>query len=150
MILGATLLTALALCLVIYGPPYSPPPFEESAKIGKPKPPDNLNYGEIRAEGGFAFSMAGTMFQQEDGSLLLYLTNHEDSGINLMCSVTGKSGEVLYKSGLLRPGEYAERLFPQKKIGSEAMDIEINVYGFEPETYFSKGTVTLSNRLQPW
>lgn len=129
---------------------YTPPPFEPSAQAGEPSPAQSMGYGRIEADGGFAFSVAGTMYQQADASLLIYLTNHEDGDVWLMGEVVDENGTTLYKSGILRPGEYVERLFPVIGFANEAMKIELRVYGFEPETYYSLGTIFLDNILQPW
>jgi hypothetical protein len=124
---------------------------EENAVSGVPEPEESLNFGTIEVDGGFSFALAGTMYQQKDGSLLLYFTNPEDSGVLMMCEICEKStGEILYQSGLLSPGQYVGRLRPQHTLKNEAIIIEMKVYGFEPETYYSMGTVTLENTLQPW
>lgn len=146
---------ALAGILTVMGvqrltPAYVPPDFEASAVRGVPSPPENMGYGEISAPGGFSFFVAGTMYQQEDGSLLIYLTNPSDSGYNLMCEITDQSNRTIYRSGVLRPGEYVERLEPAKQLPNEAMEIAMNVYAFEPDTWYSRGTISLNNMLQPY
>jgi len=142
---------AAAIChTIFYAPPYLPPPFETSAQTGTPKPPENMGYGRIDAENGFYFSTVGTIYQQEDRSLLIYLTNHGDSGVWLMCEIADENGNTLYKSGVLRQGEYVERLYPERKFANEAIKVEMRIYGFEPETYHSVGSVFLNNTLQPW
>jgi len=145
------LLAAGAVYAKEYKPPYVPPAWEENAVSGVPEPEESLNFGTIEVDGGFSFALAGTMYQQKDGSLLLYFTNPEDSGVLMMCEICEKStGEILYQSGLLSPGQYVGRLRPQHTLKNEAIIIEMKVYGFEPETYYSMGTVTLENTLQPW
>lgn len=144
-------LTAGAIYIKEYVPSYSPPPWEENAVSGVPEPEESLNYGAIDMDGGFSFALAGTMYQQEDGSLLIYFTNPENSGVLMMCEICERdTGKTLYKSGLLSPGQYVGRLYPQGTLKNEAMKIEMKVYGFEPETYYSMGTITLENTLQPW
>jgi len=143
--------TVAAICyLAFYKPPYAPPPFEPKAVAGAPEVPENMSYGRIEAENGFYFSTAGTIYQQADGSLIIYLTNHGDSGVWIMCEIADENGNTLYKSGVLRPGEYVERLYPERKFANEAIKVEMKVYGFEPETYHSMGSVFLNNILQPW
>ncbi|MEG1578974.1 MAG: hypothetical protein RR336_09445 [Oscillospiraceae bacterium] len=150
-VLGVALAVVLAaLCYRALHQPYTPPPFEPTAVEGVPTPPDDMGYGEISAEGGFAFSIAGTMYQQEDSSLLIYFTNPEYSEANLQCEIKNEKGDILYKSGVIRPGEYVERLQPQTKLKNEATKIELNVYAFAPETWYSKGTINLQNVLQPY
>lgn len=152
--LSATLVLLLVAGIVFiryYEPPYAPPVSETNAVYGVPKPEKSLQYGTIKTEGSFSFALAGTMYQQKDGSLLIYFTNPENSGVLMMCEIYEKGTDhVLYKSGLLSEGQYVERLCPQYKFKNEAMKIEMKVYGFEPKTYYSMGTVTLDNTLQPW
>lgn len=154
MMLAAAALVLAAAALTggyrLMNPPYVPPAFDPAAVSGVPAPPENMGYGEISAQGGFSFSIAGTMYQQEDGSLALYLTNPAAGGINLMCEVANDHGEIIYKSGVLRPGEYVEKLQPLRKLPNEAMKIEVSVYAFEPETWYSRGTIALANILQPY
>ena len=148
---GAALLVLFAVTgYRLFHPVYVPPAFESSATSGVPVPPENMGYGEISAPGGFSFSVAGTMYQQEDGSLLIYLTNPQDSEVNLMCEITDRAARIIYKSGVLRPGEYVERLRPAEQIPNEATEIAMNVYAFEPDTWYSKGTISLNNILQPY
>ncbi|MEG0090993.1 MAG: hypothetical protein RSA20_04165, partial [Oscillospiraceae bacterium] len=154
-ILFPVLGVALAVAIAALGyralhPPYTPPPFEPTAVAGVPTPPEHMGYGEISAEGGFAFSIVGTMYQQQDGSLLVYFTNPPYSEANLQCEIKHENGDTLYKSGVLRPGEYVERLQPQTELKNEATKIELNVYAFAPETWYSKGTINLQNILQPY
>ena len=145
------LLAAAFVFLYAYEPPYKPPPFEPEANIGAPIPPDNMGYTELDAMGRFTFGIASNIYQQEDGSLKLYLTNKGDNEIYLMCEVIDIAKErTLYRSGLLRPGEYVESLYPIRKLKNEAVMVEICVYALSPEDYVSIGTITLDNVLQPF
>ena len=155
LIIIAAVLALLAAAVLVwrlafYEAPFVPPEYDATAQSGVPTPPENMGYGEIRAENGFAFSLVGTMYQQEDGSLLLYLTNPEYRGCNLLCEIADADGRVIYRSGVVRPGEYVERLSPQAELLNEEMQIELKVYAFEPETWYSMGTVSLVNTLHSW
>ncbi|MDD3193900.1 MAG: hypothetical protein PHE47_08700 [Oscillospiraceae bacterium] len=140
----------LAWRLVFYQPPYQPPAYEPAVQVGVPDPPEGMGYGQISAENGFSFWVAGAMYQQEDGSLLVYLTNPADSVCNILCEITDQDGHTLYRSGALRPGEFVERLYPLKQMENTTIEIQMNVYAFEPETWFSVGTITLNNTLHQW
>jgi hypothetical protein len=147
------LLAAGAAGIVAYANrtlPYEPPPFEQDAVIGVPIPPDNMAYNPVAAEGGYAFSMASNLYQQENGDLCLYFTDPGDAGVWMMCEVVSASYGTMYRSGVLRPGEYVERLTKLSGFPNEPIEVEIRVYGFEPDTYQSKGTVYLKTILQPW
>ena len=81
---------------------------------------------------------------------MLYLTNPESNECIIMAEMTDEAGNVLYRSGALRPGEYVERLYPLLELENVAIPIQMKVYAFEPETWYSLGTIALNNTLQPW
>jgi acylphosphatase len=143
-------LAATTIYMFQYKQPYKPPPFEPEAIVGAPEPPKDFGYSEIDASGSFRFGIAGVMYQQEDGSLRVYFNNPEENKAYLMCEVADISGNTLYKSGLLRPGEYVVSLNPVKTLENVAVKIEVKIYAFDPKQYYSVGTVTLDNILQPY
>ena len=143
-------LAGIILFLVQYEPPYKPPAFEVGAVTGTPSPPESFGYNSVDAAGKFEFMLAGTFYQQEDASLRIYFNNPPQNEVYLMCEVTDSGGATLYKSGLLRPGEYVESLKPARRLENAATPVEVNVYAFEPDTYYSTGTVVLKNTLQPY
>ncbi|MDD3369156.1 MAG: hypothetical protein PHP50_09775 [Lachnospiraceae bacterium] len=66
---------------------FVPPEFDPAAQSGTPTPDEGLGYSVISAENSFSFGAAGTMYQQEDGSILLYFTNPEYSQCNMSCEI---------------------------------------------------------------
>jgi len=132
-------------------PPYAPRPLEANAVIGVPEPDEHMNYTITEPEvGQFRFATVGTIYRQHDGSIKLYLTNFDDNEVYLLCQIVdSSSGELLYESGRLRPGEYVESLFPLVEIENKATPISINVYAQTFGDYQSAGSVSLSNILQP-
>ena len=62
-----------------------------------------------------------------------------------MCTIADDEGNVLYKSGLLRPGEYINTLEPLSKISDEFVNATVEMLAFEPETYYSKGVIVLKS-----
>jgi len=154
-VVAVALIATLAAVVVAvlwlrYERPYSPPPFEPDAVVGVPDVPGNMGYSEVDAMGQFAFRLCGVTYQQEDGTLRLFFTNPSENEAYLMCEVLDLNGKALYKSGLLRPGEYVERLSPMVDIENEAINIEIKVYALNMGNYTSVGTVSLDNVLQPY
>ena len=141
-------LAAAIIFAINYQHSYTPPPFESRAVVGVPHPPEMLKHTRIDA-GSFAFKIAGVLQQQEDGSLQIYLTNPEENEVYLMCEILTSDGEAIYRSGLLRPGEYVVSLPPIAVLGDDSMDVRINIYALERDFFFSAGTVTLRNILQP-
>ena len=147
---STTLLLATAVVyLILHEPPYKPPPLEKNAVQGVPNPAENLRYKELEAP-FFKFGIATTTYQQKDGSLQIYLANHTDNEAYIMCEVVDvENDRILYRSGLLRPGEYVKTLSPLKRIKNEAINIEIFVYALDMEDYMSIGQISIDNVLQP-
>lgn len=148
----ALIAVILSVCwrIIFYVSTFVPPEFDSGALAGTPVPEESLNYGSIDVPTGFTFSLCGTMYQQQDASLILYFTNPETNDANLRCEIKSEDGTVLYESGVIRPGEYVERLSPIQKIPNEAMPIELSVYAYAPDTWYSMGTANLNNTLQPY
>ena len=154
-LLSAAILLTIALAGAValaarYQPPYKPPQFELSAASGMPAPPEGYDYVEIDAMGSFTFGLAGVLYQQEDGSLRIYFTNLKENESYLMCEVVDTADETLYKSGLLRPDEHVVSLYPVKSLENKAINIEVKIRALDPEQFYSIGTVTLDNVLQPY
>ncbi len=129
---------------------YIPPVFEAAAVDGTPDPPKELAYTTLNSQVGYSVGVCGNIYQQEDGALKLYLTNPEFSEVLIMAEVVDKAGNVYYKSGLLRENQYVESLPLLFEKLTQATDVEVKIYAFEPDTYYSMGVITLDNVLQPY
>jgi hypothetical protein len=153
---SSLLLCAAIVWFFLYEPPaaserqYSPPPFEKNAVAGVPAPDSRYLYDTWSQPERFSFAAAQSLYRQHDGSLKLYLTNFEDSVAYLLCEIVNTSTqEVMYRSGLIRPGEYVESLQPSIDIKNEATEIQMRVYALSVEDYLSVGEVAFSKTLQP-
>jgi hypothetical protein len=158
-------ITAVCVAVTVYSlwytflreTPYEPPPYDINAVKGNPEPPINIRYGLLDTD-TFTAGIAGVMQKDHDNALILYFANPEESEVNLMCEVfvfypeNNQTGQLLYRSGLLKPGEYVSRL-PllaedyQALVYAGEIAVKINVYAFEQETYHSVGTAVLESRI---
>lgn len=130
---------------------YIPPEFEINAVDGIPVPDEHFMYGTIETDYGFVFSMATNVYQQEDRCVYVYLTNYEDNNVNMMCEIVNKNtGETYYKSGVITPGQYVEKLMPSMEFPNEAFDAQIMIYSFEEGSWHSGGTVEITAIVQAW
>lgn len=130
---------------------YIPPKFEKNVLEGIPKPDAHFMYGTIETDYGFTFSMATNIYQQEDGSVFVYFTNYEDNNVSMMCEIVNEeTGETYYKSGVITPGQYMEKLLPVKEFPNEAFNAQIMIYSFEEGTWYSGGTVEIAATVQAW
>lgn len=130
---------------------YVPPKFEKNVMVGIPEPDAHFMYGTIETDYGFTFSMATNIYQQEDGSIYVYFTNCEDNNVNMMCEIVNEeNGQTYYKSSVITPGQYIEKLVPVKEFPNEAFDAQIMIYSFEEGTWYSGGTVEIAATVQAW
>lgn len=130
---------------------YVPPEFEKNAMEGVPKPEEHFMYGTLETEYGYLVSMATNIYQQEDGSAYVYLTNYEENNVKMMCEIQNQhTGEICYKSGVILPGQYIEKLVPVTEFPNEAFDATIMIYAFEEGTWYSAGTVEIAATVQAW
>ena len=130
---------------------YVPPEFEKNATEGVPKPDKHFMYATLETEYGYRFSMATNIYQQEDRSAYVYLTNYEENDVKMMCEIRKEeTGETYYKSGVILPGQYIEKLLPVTEFPNEAFDATIIIYSFEEGNWYSAGTVEIAAIVQAW
>lgn len=150
-VIALLLIVALVLLIIGHKRGYTPPEFDENAKVGVPSPDEGFLYDTVATDFGYQFRIAANLYQQEDATVKAFFTNPAENEVYLMCEITSEeSGEVLYKSGALRPGEYVESISPCSKFANEAMNVVVKVYAFEPGTWYSAGTTSISAVLQAW
>ena len=130
---------------------YIPPAFESNVVEGVPEPDEHFMYGTMETDYGYTFSMATNVYQQEDRNVYVYLTNYEYNNVNMMCEIVNKNtGETYYKSGVIKPGKYVEKLLPNMEFPNEAFDAQIMIYAFEEGSWYSGGTVEITATVQAW
>lgn len=130
---------------------YVPPARETNARMGTPTPDEHYLYSRLNTDFGYQVMLAANLYRQEDGSLNIYFTNTDANEVLLLCEIVAEdSGDTLYKSGLLKPGEYVESLSPCMDFPNEATKVLVKIYAFEPKTFYSAGSTVLNVTLQAW
>ena len=124
---------------------FSPPPFDSAAQTGVPAVPQNAGYGELDAK-AFRFSAAGEL-TAENGAVEVWLTNPVENTVWLKVRILDKYGSKLGESGLIRPGEYVQTV-KLDIIPKENTDISLKIMAYEPDTYYSAGSVMLNTVLK--
>ena len=125
---------------------FTPPPFEETAVVGTPTVSDeSLRYSYAKITDELAVGLCATCERVED-DLLIYFTSLEHNTAWVRVKVYDEKGKLRGESGLLRPGEYVERIpltsSPKGKV------LKIKVLSYEPETYYSLGSAELTVNLK--
>ena len=151
MIIAVVVLLALTAVLLFIASrlKYSPPAFEKNAKAGEPEVSEDFLYEEIDSDYGYKIGIAANLYQQEDQSCKVFFTNPESNNTYLKCQICS-GDDVLYESGIIKPGEYVESLEAAGKFDNVRMDVTVNIYAFNPEDWTSDGKTQLNLVLQPW
>ena len=122
---------------------FTPPPFEKNAVVGIPEVAENLGYSSPYREGmAYRFSVCGNVTAKGNDAVV-YLTNAEENKVWLKLRVLDENGQLLGETGLLRPGEYVQYV-TLKTVPPAGTKITLKIMGYEPETYHSAGSATLS------
>ena len=126
---------------------FVPPPFDDAAVVGIPEiaEPDKVGYKELDARSAYKLSICGAVKLDGDKADV-YFTNPESNDVWLKLRVLNEKGEVIAETGLIRPGEYLKSINFSSipKIGDK---IIIKVMGYQPDTYYSAGSVSLNTAI---
>ena len=137
------------LCVAFAGcaeekPQFVPPAFDATAAVGAPAIAEGeKGYGVLDARGVYKVGVCGMVVMDGDKADV-WFTNPAENAVWLKLRVHNKkTGEILGETGLIKPGEYVQTVTfitaPAK--GDE---IVLRVMSYEPDTYYSKGEVTLN------
>lgn len=121
---------------------FTPPAFEPAALSGMPEAEDALGYTELYQDGMAYRVLVCGVPAAEDDALTVYFTNAAENEVYLKLRVLDEAGNTLGETGLLKPGEYVERVALMEEL-SAGTTVRFKVMGYEPEDFTSAGSVTL-------
>jgi len=123
---------------------FTPPPFDENACVGMPEISDD-SWIRVYQDGmSFSAHVCGHAVIN-DGTADLYFTNDSGNNVWLKLRVTDESGNILAETGLLKPNEYLKSVSFNTTVPSTGIRLKIMAY--EPNTYYSAGSVTLTPKV---
>lgn len=141
------IVAVVAMLIVLFVPrmgTFTPPPFDEGAQAGEPEPEalGGLGYSPVSADGmPFRAALCG-MLVEKGGKADVYFTNFSDNTVWMKLRITDSDGKILGETGLIKPGEYVRSIeITGKYTAGEQVRMKIMTY--EPETYYSAGSVNL-------
>lgn len=124
---------------------FTPPPFESNAAFGVPEVDDTLGWSELNIRPGYIVHVCGVLRADADGTVAVWFSSDAENDVWLKLRLLNADGETIGETGLLKPGEYVERM---TLLDSAAPgDVVLKVMGYEPETYYSAGSVSLATTL---
>lgn len=145
--IAAVIIMIVALCMPkkTEQKPFIPPSFDENATQGEPIVPDDLGYSILYRDGmSFKVGICGKI-NVTNNSADVYLTNISENNVWLKVRFYDQAGNALGESGLLKPGEYLQSVALDHI--SDTNSVTVKVMSYEPDTYRSMGTITLTPKI---
>lgn len=125
---------------------FTPPPFDEAATVGVPPLTEEDGYRALDAQ-VYRVSLCGSLTLTPQNTVDVWLTNIEENQAWLKMVIYDDEGNKLGETGLIRPGEYVKSI-QLTTPPAQSIDVSMIIMGYEPETYYSIGNVTLKTTIQ--
>lgn len=141
-LLSLLLIAVIAAAAVLGGRGgFTPPDFDDSAVRGEPGEVDPSSaYGTLNFTEDISVSMCGEI-AVNDGMATVWFASHTDNTVWMRMEVYDADGTLLGTSGVIRAGEYVERIvlfaLPKSSEGTA------KIITYEPQTYYSRGVFTV-------
>lgn len=127
------------------GSSFVPPKFERDAVNGTPTVDASLGWAALTISADYSVHVCGVLNADSSGSLPVYFTNDEGNAVWSKLRVLNSNNEIIGETGLLKPGQYVERV--QLNDSAASGSVTLQVMGYQPETYYSAGSVGLATEL---
>ena len=124
---------------------FTPPPFESAAAFGAPEVDDTLGWSELSVRPGYVAHVCGVLRADADGTVAVWFSSDADNEVWMKLRLINSDGETVGETGVLKPGEYVEKV--QLRENARSGDVTLKILGYEPETYYSAGSVSLATTL---
>ena len=146
--LSIILLLVASICVYhLMHPKFKKPPFAENAVLGEPAIDyDACHFQEIVISPEFSLNMCGKPAIIKD-EICLYFTARSSNNIWLRYIVYDEAGKVVSESGIIKPGEYLVSSKLERELNDGEI-ITVKVLSFEPETYYSEGSLNVNIQIQ--
>lgn len=123
------------------------PEFDKNAKpISNIEIDEKLQYAEINVEAGYNVGICNNLILDNEKNILIHFSSLKDNRIYLKLRIYDKEQNVLKETGLIKPGEQIEKIKIENL--KEDKDVIIKIMSYDPETYYSRGTVSLNTKIK--
>jgi hypothetical protein len=124
---------------------FVPPPFEENAEAGAPSETDD-RYKMFDFAGVYSAGLIGEP-EAKDGKAEICFASAETNTVWLKCKIlSADDGTLLAETGVLTPGTFVRNVTLLKDLSGDVA-VKYRVISYEPETYYSEGSVNISTTL---
>ncbi|MFI3141174.1 MAG: hypothetical protein R3Y27_02570 [Clostridia bacterium] len=121
------------------------PEFDIAAQEGTPSV-SNTSYSEVYMDGMSFSTVVCALFGVEDDQAEVFFTNPDTNTAWLKLRIENADGNVIAETGIIQPGEYVQYINFTEEVAS-GDSIKLVVMSYEPDTYFSMGSVSLNTTL---
>ena len=139
-------LTVFGLSLFHQADSFTPPVAELNARSGRPVVPEELGWSELYQEGmPYSLYICGVCEPNEENQIAVWFYNPAENDVLLSMKVYD-GDTCIGETGFLKPDEYVQYVSVDQKL-DEGADIRYEIIGYEPDTYYSAGTVSLNTSV---
>lgn len=124
---------------------FVPPEFDTNARDGVPTVSSELGWSALSVQDGYNIHVCGVLKTDSSLSLPVWFASDEGNTVWVKLRIVDSNGTTLGETGLLKAGQYVERV--QLKEGAASGDVTLQIMGYQPGNYYSAGTVGLATTL---
>lgn len=110
--------------------------------------PENINYKKsgIKITDGYSIYIEALPKKTKDNYLNINLISYEDNNVWIKVRVLNNKKEIIAESGLIKSGEYLEKIKLNKTINVNDQ-ISYKIMGYQTDSYLSAGSIILNTRI---
>jgi hypothetical protein len=124
-------------------PKFTPPSFDQTQVLGKPElPEENFKLMQFDDKKVYLYPFAEVV----DGKVLINFYSDKDNTGWALVKLIDEKENVLGVSGLIKPDHYVKEIALKK--GVSPKNVTAKILWYEPETYYSLGTIGAKLELQ--
>ena len=120
------------------------PEFDKNVIEGMPKLGKEDGFDEFEVSENYIIYMTGET-KLNDNKLVVYFTSKKSNDVYVKLRIL-KDEKVVGETGLLKPGEYIKEVKLDKSLKKDD-EITLKVMGYEPDTYYSAGSISLNTKV---
>ena len=124
---------------------FTPPTFEPAAVSGMPEVDDEA-WAELPVRDHYVIRVCGELHTDADGNARVWFYSDKGNEVWVKLRICDAENYIIGETGILKPGEYVETV-ALKRVPEDGSDVVMYVMGYEPETYYSAGSVTLATTV---
>ena len=124
------------------GESFIPPEFEKNIEVGIPDHIDEeLDYRELKVSEELTISLCGNLAVNQD-YVDIYFTSNKENKVLSKIKLLDEDGTLIGESGLIKPDEYLKSI-QLIETPKESKNVIAKILTYEPDTYYSEGTVNV-------